>query len=1515
MIKNNFALILFSLILAIIFLSTPVYSLTYVGEGKWSEYYDFLPENYSMSPDAQQTTYNRDFEVFFDLGKSECDDFFCLNEVVNSYGTSYELIFSTYAEQREDYSTRGEKSLFLYSHSGCYGGSCSTQQRFNFIIQEENVGGKNISFNATDMYALCISSGNNLTCSNKGIIYYGYVDDSNNFTSVGEIGNKTRNFQGDWYNYSFSVPEGNYRLAFQTYALANGSSYQQKAEIYVYIDDISIISTNIGTFSKNYEMPLCSSLESCSNLTDEEEFKSNDERKFFWHVDYFSGGQCSVWENGENKGLMTERNGGIYSYEVQSRAYPNEYVDLNLKAECLKVPYEIKGFYAELTLYEDTNIQTNLDAFNSSTENYSYKNTNILFSSQYLDDLNEPIIDANCSIIADGVSYPITFNSNTNNYEKTLNFNTLGTKQIIHNCSKTNYVSQQDYYNLIIDIPLSDKININPIENISNVDIETQEVFFDLGSESSDLIFSINSDSTISNLPFYFYNSRKEVGKNYFVYASDDGVTWAFDDTITFDNVSADLDKPVQKIWETDEYKYKFYLDVIGGETKYYKLVYQDVGKYWETIKNSVDWVHYNEPSISTIDTKNWDVFSVSELSQLRSQLKLPFSQLLSGDFVRGVHVQFTAYATAEIDLNVQLFGGSEGVGSDVFTITTTPTRFSVLLNPQYSEEDVLRLITTGDDSAVIYITDYHLIPSSYFVDGMTLKNKDGTGLNAIMIKDVGSKEYLREGEPFRISTSVYDREGDLKRLEIRTFADVGSDVLIGITSFDISDATKRGAYFEWNVLVNGIIDLNGNYVNPQGLRDVFVHARLYNNADEQVAQISRTVSLLQYPYFSNDLILQIDALNNKYGENPKFFIDFKNAVPSAFLGLRFVFYEAGNFDNPAYEKIVYASELNCSSLLACKKELLFNDYVYNPVDAIDFVGVEFLVNTEYSLSDEQASSFGRFQPLTFFRENLQLGYRQLDTARVLQVYERQDNIYRADEKIALVLQVRDVPYKDLTNTLYVEMMFNVCDAETGGNCVIHDVNYLPQSTRHDETTGYTYFYFNDYVLDSSGNLLQDGNYLEPIVIIDDLSGAYSGSVWLTTHANKCQSASYGTLFNNFSFNMNFIMEKFEADYRALYGCNGNETDAIVEYGSDQAQRLEIDTDHVTTGGQNHSILCVNTSSQNKVSNLDTAMYCMVLYKQSDEQINSFRFYIANEFSDFSRTNNLEKQYIEIEIPAEKIIFEDMVVMAKTLEAEFQVDTIDTIGELAQAGFDKLFSGLANPFTDMVTWAYAPTGVFTNIGFDFNWNNTFNPNFLNSVFWIKVEGLKVTNQQDYIFQYPELNDLDASYFRRWVNQEKVLISKPKNAKIWILGQDFKPILFYEPENTLIINSVSSDFVQSPDENNAPVYRPTTLRFNFISDMISDNFTQNERLFIPIWFTYLVPPKPFNPVEWITDVLFGENNQGVNVGLVSNPTGFLVHNWFWFILLIMGILTTSLIFKNFKGGGGNVNIYGKEKWGN
>lgn len=257
----------------------------------------------------------------------------------------------------------------------------------------------------------------------------------------------------------------------------------------------------------------------------------------------------------------------------------------------------------------------------------------------------------------------------------------------------------------------------------------------------------------------------------------------------------------------------------------------------------------------------------------------------------------------------------------------------------------------------------------------------------------------------------------------------------------------------------------------------------------------------------------------------------------------------------------------------------------------------------------------------------------------------------------------------------------------------------------------------------------------------------------------------------------------------------------------------------------------------------------------------------------------------------------------KALQAEYQTDSINTLGEIVFKGADRLFSGVANPLTDLLEGA-TKSGLITNIGFDMNWDKSLDPNYISGIFFFKIEGINVINQYDYIEAYPVLETQSPKYFRTWANNNKVSVL-PRDTIVRVYASDLETINSFKVSSPLVIYakpSTASVSVQSTDTNKATAgVLPTTLKFNLIADMLSNSESSNARIFLPLVFSYIVPPAPFNAMNFVA---------GLGKAL-TDPVGFLMKNWFFFLmgfLLIMGI---SLIIRNVRSGGGGsqqVSIY-------
>ena len=1016
-------------------------------------------------------------------------------------------------------------------------------------------------------------------------------------------------------------------------------------------------------------------------------------------------------------------------------------------------------------------------------------------------------------------------------------------------------------------------ISINPINSVD------------------DIVFSVINQESAYEILFEWFNLSKSSTQQYSVYTSSNGTDWVVDETINFGS-SATYDDPIQKIPRANQHYYSFEDTLPHAEKVYYKIVYNQLPLAWQTIANSNDWVNINQPLVYT-DANNykWDLYADSSYTPIYSYTSKRFPELLTSDFETGFELQFTAFSSSATTLQVGYVIGTTKSVVNV-PITTTPNRYSVPIDPTSNEARLL--ITSDGNNSEVYLTDYAIVPRAYFTGRLNVYNRDGSTLNAI-INEGTSKTYLREGLPFIIETSAYDRDGDLQRLNVQAL--IGG-ITIKSQDFYLKDATKKDKVFTWYETIDGFVDLNGNYINPVGMRDIQIQATLYNTANESVSVQTSTYKILQYPYFQNDLVFNLFSVNAKVGESPKVRFSLQQQDPSQFVGFRVFIYDGEHsIADPNYETTILNDVLKCNSF-ECSKELEFTEYVY---DANQNYRIAFLM-----LLKTENESYTN--PLTLKIFNQLVTYRNLETARIFQVFERTDRTYRNDEKIQLVVQLRDEPYKNLLDDTSVYLTIDICSNEVvGEGCsVFGTTKFYPKSKIYDETTGYNYYFFDQLFYDDSGNLLPDGNYIRFQAHITDQRYAHRvADIPIATLGDKC-ATGYGTLFNYGIFTMNFWNNLWSSTERALFGCQEISSPTISLHDAEE-KRILIDADHNVGSGQNHSIACLKVDNENFQNTLEQDLVCAVFWNRNEQSVDKFIFTLGNEFSDYAKSG-AEQQYMKFEVPAELIIFNDAFMLQQSLNAEYQTDTIDTLGEVVFYGFDKLFSGIANPLV-AIPEGLTRTGLITNVGFDINFSNAFDPTYVKGLYFFKIQGLKVINQYDYINQYPDLERLNPKYFTKFAIDNKIKLPV-EDTIVRIYTNDlasFQPV--GEQLDALSVRSPLIIFAERSKQQGVDgnfISSITTLKFNLISDMLSNNQTQTQRNFIPFVFSYVVPAKT-GFFEIIDDILYGTDGVGNPAGLLTNPINFGFKNWFWFVMILVFLLIASLILKNMRSNGGQVTI--------
>lgn len=1426
--KQNLWMFLLALIFTFAIFPIGVQAITYrtdLDNGSWNDYKTNLTDDFYLE-DFVQANYNREFENFFDLNGVtviKCDQYFCY------YSPS---TTGNYVER--DASEQQTGSYSAHIHSGA-------NQRTDFWGLAELVGDVNISFYYKSSGA-------------DSCFRYGYLTDSNSWVGLGSLPEAA-----DWTYSSYTVPAVTGKWGFE---IIDDATFQVCE---AYVDNVTVTRNNAGTFYKNVSPANCGSIAACSNV---DALSSNEVRHLYWYVDYLTSASCSWSEDGVNKGAMTPSSNGMYYGLIDTLAYPASDVNVALSATCTKTGYDTRSFYATPDILNDANSATTLTTSNTSTNDIVLRGSTISFYSTYKDDLGNYIEDANCYLNSNAMSY----NSTYQRYEYSETFVVNGVYSVVHACSKNNFQSQTDNYSLRVMDSATSALTVIPISGISDFSKSdyNNEVSFDLSS-NNEVVFEVISTSE-GYTPLFKFDDGLEKSKQFFVYTSNNGSDWVFSDSLTYGD-SANFDNPIQKIWLGNHYVYSFSDSLSQDTPKYYKLDLKSLPAYWEVTKNSVDWVNINEPtSFVDSNSKTWDLFQDSNYTNIKTYSIKKYPELTSSDFNTGFEVQFTAFASTGTDIKVGYLKDDGSDSTDTITLTTTPTRYSVPVTLTDWNSSVL-IKSTSSVNARVYLTDYAVIPKSYFLSRLEVVNLDGSKLSALVRNSV-SYEYVKEGVPFRIDTKAFDKDNDLRLLRVEAL--IGTVVLKSYDlSIDTTDCFNNLCYFSQNF--DGVIDLNGvsSYLGVfTDLRNFTVRATLINSSGETVAEQFKTVKLLQYPYFSNDITFTASAINKKVGTHPSFNFSLSQIAPEMFIGVEVSIYDGNHsVTSPNFKATIYVDELDCTTLAYCQKNITFDEYAWEAENTYT-ARFTLILKTE----SKSYTNYLTTRPIEVLTT-----LAQLETARVLQVFERRDRQYTNTEEIPLVFQVRDDTCQNLQNQLVPYMKISVFD---GVDTTNYSNVFFPEKFIFDDTTCYNYWYWNRIFYTDSGDLIPDGNSIIFKVFALKPSSTHSTSSLGYTLANKCATGGYPSDFFNGSLIMNWI--GFVGD--ASYGCT-DLSDPVVTTISGDAETIDINNLYSPSALQNQSVFCYKSDS-NRVykQDLGDELICGVWFLKSEQQIDGFKIIIGNAYSDYSKTGS-EAQYLSFDIPAEQVIFNDVLILRAALETEFETDRINTMGELLNASFNKLL-----PYGQgVVDFTQDKLSFIQGVGADINLSEQLNPNKISGLFFFKVSGLKTINQLDYVKSYPELAYISPTNLRSFLISKGVRLPN-KEATIIIYNNSFTSSPFKVSSPLVIFEQPSSSrFTQSVDANGQII--PTQLKLNFISDMYSNNQATVQRSYVPLSFSYIVPDVPFN---WEDFVTFTND-------LWENPLG-VVGDWFWkyalqLAVLLAVLLIVSVVYLNFKSGGG------------
>ena len=1449
---NNKLLIIFAVLIAFTFIPLPVSAVTYdsyTNNGSWQDYNFGLDSTYYQS-DLGKPTYNRDYasDIVVPANTNVCSNGWC----------GIHLTMGGLLERSiEEVHDTDDYSLKFYT---------ANQNNYNiFAVENEIYGDVNVT-----LWGLADGSNPNNAIRDLEV---GYIDDQNNFTRMALVDELSG---GVWEKINFVMPTGNYKLAFY-YAFLGGST---GATSWYYISEIDVVKTNAGSFNSGFVSPSCSSIDNCSNISSDNDLNSNSIKHLYWIADYVSGASCSVTENGGLPIAMTEMSNGMYYYELDN--YGDVNVELN--ASCIKVPYSEKNFFVSAELNNIVSLDSDLVAGNSLSGNSGNVGALVTFYADYTSEFGDPILDSDCNITIGGVYDDLVYNSATGYYEVDYGFISTGTYEIYTQCGNSEFIDRNSTYNVTIGLPFSSTLTISDLDNVASSSFGANDSSVNLDLISGDYFsFSIVSLDSISDLNFYWEKSKST--KQYYAYTSSDGVTWVFDSTLTF---GSGYNNPIQKVLSgVDTYSYSVIDDLTENVKKYYKFTYRDVADYWETITDNSDWLKASPTGISYNSdlVQYWDLYNDSNYSNILVYTTINYPDLTTTDLNSGFELQFNAYSSVNTTIKVGYRVNGVNTSVDV-PITTSQTRYSVPVDPSSDEASIV-IYSESLTASQIYITDYAVIPKAYFTRRLKVLNDNGEDLTAMLLNG-SSQIVIQEGQNFRFSTGAYDKDSDLATLKF----DVSlNGTIVKTYEFDLSTYTTNNRSFDFMRLVDGVIDINGYYGNPSSFRDVTFKATLIDDSGNEVEEQYTTLKLLQYPFFDNDISLDIDTEVFHVGVNPQFDLTLSQKQIQSFLGLRIRVYDSdSNLASPDYETIVYNTELNCGAY--CQKSLTLDGFVYEK-ESLYVTNVQVLLNTE---SDSIVN------PLVMSTYSVNTIYKQFETARILQTFERADDTYRNDEKLQFVLQLRDIPHIDLKDRTNAYVTIDSCPLSTGACDTNGTTKFYPKFHYYDGTTGYNYFYFSGIFYNDDGTLLNDGNYIRFNGHIEDKFYSHDDTnTPIVTMAGKCDDVGFldiGSMLYNY----------FLGD---ITGCI-SPAPAVVEIHGAKEKRVLIDEDFVLSNAPNQSMVCIKPNNTDYKNTLKQDLFCVMLLKRSDISIDLFNIIIGNNNSDYQKTG-VNKQYLDFSINADDIIFNDPFMMKQAIRNEYSATEINTIGEFMFYGFDKLFSGIANPLAEIPTYA-TDSGIIKNLNWDLNFDDAFDPNYLSSMFFIKISGLEVTNQQDYIGNLEDIEYLDPKNFREYLNDNDFFVKTPQT-NIMVFASAFDVIVNKKVDSPLIINEdVSSSNINqnSLDENNTTIVVPNVLKFDFTSDMIYQSGASVSRISMPLILSTIIE---YNVTwgAWVNSLNANEiveDSLDAVAGTISNPIKAVTDNWFVLFMLLGLILVGSLIYSNLKSKGIVINNSGR-----
>ena len=611
------------------------------------------------------------------------------------------------------------------------------------------------------------------------------------------------------------------------------------------------------------------------------------------------------------------------------------------------------------------------------------------------------------------------------------------------------------------------------------------------------------------------------------------------------------------------------------------------------------------------------------------------------------------------------------------------------------------------------------------------------------------------------------------------------------------------------------------------------------------------------------------------------------------------------------FNKVFYKDiDFTCTAF-DCSFDYEFDDYLFSTTG-------NFVLDAWALVTTEEQDLFEPYNNLLHDLTIFPVNWIAFNTARIFQTIERSDRTYRNDEVIPLVVQLMDstgLP-RTLQGRINVELQLEECDGNVARSCRTMDLNYSPDSTMFDESTGYTYYHFRQLFVEEDYTPLSDGNYFRIKAFIKDPSNTHE-ILYTPVLADKCQG---GVGFYNLfvwaanMLNMNFFEVGCVADHYT------DEIVSLPDNNSDEAY-LFIDADHSTTAPTQYWWMCNSPDEDNLYTDvLAQDVVCFVWYLLGEKPIDEFNFYLTNNNSDLGVIDDDLKQYVEMSVPYEYVYFNDLFLLKETLKQEFTTDWTaenpPTVAEIVQYQLDH-YLGALSPILE-VTEDIAATGLIGNIGFDmgtensgnavdFNFATPVDPRNVSGFLTYRISGINVINKKDYETRYPEIKNLSASKFTQWADMEGVrLKSDPITIDVFV--SDHVKIMSHESNAKLIIDEVVTTNplnIANADADANIMFEslPTKITFHAISDMIYNNGLTFKRRYLILPYTLVLTEDTmcgwFGINCWLGGGADGDGGCTLADWIEEGDSCVFAVNAFGLFIIFGSVLIFSVIYRNFR----------------